>query len=368
MRARSLLLLALCAASAAAQSVKIRPEVLTHELEHPWAIAFIGNDRMLVTERPGRMRVVEADGKLGAPLDGVPKVEVGGQGGLHDLVTDRDFAHNRALYFCYVEPGTSSGTSTIAMASAHLPEDAKRLEQVKVLFRAKPQVRGNLNFGCRIVDNGDGTLFLSVGDRFTHQDDAQKLDSDFGKIVRIRKDGSIPPDNPFLNRKSALPEIWSYGHRNPQGMTLGPDGKLWIDEHGPQGGDEINRPEAGKNYGWPVITYGENYGGGKIGEGISAKEGMEQPLHYWTPSIAPSGMAFLLNDKYGKAWKGSLFVGSLKFRYLDRIELRDNKVVKEEKLLQDRKQRIRDVRVGRDGLIYVLTDEEKGELIRLRPE
>ncbi len=187
-------------------------------------------------------------------------------------------------------------------------------------------------------------------------------------MVRIRKDGSIPPDNPYASKANgALPEIWSYGHRNPQGAALGPDGRLWMHEHGPQGGDEINRPEAARNYGWPVITYGENYGGGKIGEGLTSKSGMEQPLHYWVPSIAPSGMTFLRSEKYGKAWQGSLFIGSLKFQYLDRVEFKDGKVAREEKLLQNLGARVRDVREGPDGLLYVLTDESNGQLIRLQP-
>ncbi|WP_136417946.1 PQQ-dependent sugar dehydrogenase [Herbaspirillum sp. ST 5-3] len=367
---------ALCAftllANAQAQSATIHPEVLTRDLEHPWALAFIGNGRMLVTERPGRMRVVQPDGSLGLPLQGLPKIDVGGQGGLLDVITDRDFARNRTIYFCYAEPGESSHVNSTALSSARLSEDGKRIEQMKVLFSQKPKVESDAHFGCRIVDFGDGSLFLTLGERYSRKEDAQKLDNHLGKVVRIRKDGSVPPDNPFADRKSsppgALPEIWSYGHRNSQGATIGPDGKFWMHEHGPQGGDEINRPQAGKNYGWPVITYGENYGGGKIGAGITAKEGMEQPLHYWTPSIAPSGMAFLHSDKYGKAWQGSLFVGSLKFQYLARLEWQGDKVVKEEKLLQNLKQRIRDVREGPDGLLYVLTDERKGQLIRLRPE
>jgi glucose/arabinose dehydrogenase len=351
-----------------AQGSVIRPEVIARNLEHPWAVAFIGNGRMLVTERPGRMRVVQPNGETGAPLDGLPKVDVGGQGGLLDVVTDSGFARNRIIYFCYAEPAQSGGGNSTALASAKLSDDAMRLEQVKVLFSQKPKYGSDAHFGCRIVESGDGTLFLTLGDRYRRMQDAQTLDNHHGKIVRINKDGSVPKDNPFVRgNRGALPEIWSFGHRNIQGATLGPDGRLWMNEHGAQGGDEVNRIEAGRNYGWPVITYGENYGGGKIGEGLTEKAGMEQPLHYWTPSIAPSGMAFLHSDKYGSAWKGSLFVGALKFRYLARLEVQGNKVVKEEKLLQDLKQRIRDVREGPDGLLYVLTDESKGQLIRLNP-
>ena len=208
---------------------------------------------------------------------------------------------------------------------------------------------------------------MTLGDRFSRKEDAQTLDNHLGKVIRIRKDGKAPADNPFVNRAGALPEIWSYGHRNGQGATLGPDGRFWMHEHGPQGGDEINVPQAGRNHGWPVITYGENYGGGKIGDGLTAKAGMEQPLKYWVPSIAPSGMAFLTSDRYGSGWKGNLFVGSLKFGYLDRMELKDGKVVAEHKLLEDGRARIRDVRQGPDGLLYVLTDAQDGKLVRLQP-
>jgi glucose/arabinose dehydrogenase len=344
---------------------KIRAEILTKGLEHPWALAFLDGGRMLVTERPGRLRLVQADGKLGAPIEGLPKIDVGGQGGLLDVIPDSGFARNRTIYFCYSEPG-GSGNST-ALASARLSDDARKLERVKVLFSQRPKFDSSAHFGCRIVENGDGTLFLTLGDRFSRMEDAQKLGNHHGKLVRIGKDGSVPKDNPFVGKSGALPEIWSYGHRNSQGATLGPDGKLWIHEHGAQGGDEINRPEAGKNYGWPVISHGKHYGGRDVGDGSSAKPGMEQPVHHWTPSIAPSGMTFLRSDRYGKAWQGNLFVGALKFKYLERIELKDGKVVGEERLLQDLGERIRDVREGPDGLLYVLTDEDDGKLIRLGP-
>lgn len=364
-------LLALCALSAlsavpaAAQSV--RPEVLTSKLEHPWGLAFIGDGRMLVTERPGRMRVVEADGKLGEPLAGLPKIDAGGQGGLLDVVTDSGFARNRTVYFCFSEPAASGSGNSTALASARLSDDARRLENLRVLFSQKPKYGSDAHFGCRIVEAKDGTLFLTLGDRYKRKEDAQTLGNHHGKVVRVAKDGTVPKDNPFVGKRGALPEIWSYGHRNVQGATLGPDGKLWTHEHGAQGGDEINRTDAGRNYGWPVISWGQDYGGGKIGEGLTEKEGMEQPVHYWTPSIAPSGMTFLRSDKYGREWQGNLFVGALKFQYLDRIVLRDGKVVREEKLLEDLKQRIRDVREGPDGLLYVLTDSSEGQLIRLLP-
>ena len=361
-------LLCCLALPAGAQSdARFKPEVITDKLDHPWGIAFIGDGRMLVTERAGRMRVLQADGTLSAPLTGLPKVDVGGQGGLLDVITDSGFARNRTIYFCYSEPAASGSGNSTALASARLADDLKQLEQVKVIFSQKPKYGSNAHFGCRIVEHGDGTLFLTLGDRFRRMEDAQKLNNHHGKIVRINKDGSVPKDNPFVGQRDALPEIWSYGHRNAQGAALDPSGRYWMHEHGAQGGDEINRAEAGKNYGWPVITHGENYGGGKIGEGITAKQGMEQPVHYWTPSIAPSGMTFLKSDKYGKDWQGNLFVGALKSRYLDRIVLQDGKVVKEEKLLADHRARIRDVKEGPDGLLYVVTDDDNGEVIRLRP-
>ncbi len=357
----------------------VRTETVATGLEHPWAVAFLPGGRFLVTERPGRMRVVQPDGRLGAPLAGLPRIDAGGQGGLLDVVLDADFASNRGLYFCFSEPAaTGSGNST-ALARATLSADQTRLDDVRIIFSQKPKFASSAHFGCRIVEsrspgaNGrpDGKLFLTLGERFSRRDDAQKLDNHHGKIIRINKDGSVPPDNPFVGKAGVLPEIWSYGHRNPQGATLTPDGVFWMHEHGPQGGDEINLPRPGANYGWPVITYGENYGGGKIGEGLTAKAGLEQPLHYWVPSIAPSGMAFLTSDKYGKGWRGNLFVGSLKFSYLDRIELSEpfgGKVLRESRLLVEVGERIRDVRQGPDGLLYVLTDSRNGKLIRLLPD
>jgi aldose sugar dehydrogenase len=343
----------------------VKPETVASGLDHPWAVAFLPEGGYLVTERPGRMRIVSAQGHVGEPLTGVPEVVRGGQGGLLDLVVDSRFASNRQLYFCYSQPGP--GGSSTALARARLPQGAKGLVDVRVLFTAVPRLSSSLQFGCRIVEAKDGTLFLTVGDRFYPKEQAQTLDNDLGKIVRIAKDGSVPQDNPFVGRPGARPEIWSYGHRNPDGATLGPEGTLWENEHGPQGGDEINVIQPGRNYGWPVITYGENYGGGKIGAGITHKEGMEQPVHYWVPSIAPSGMAFLTSDRYGAEWQGNLFVGSLKFEYLDRIELAGGKVAREEKLVQGIG-RVRDVRQGRDGLLYILTDEGDGKLVRLLPQ
>ena len=346
---------------------QIRPETISSGLENPWGVAFLPDGRFAVTERAGRLRVIAADGKISAPVTGLPAIAAGGQGGLLDVLADSAFEKNRTLYFCFSEPQAGGSANSTALARAQLSEDGAKLENLRIIFSQQPKVASRNHFGCRIVEARDGTLFLTLGDRFGRKEDAQKLDSHIGKVVRIAKDGTAPKDNPFVGRAGALPEIWSYGHRNGQGAALAPDGRFWMTEHGPQGGDEINVPQAGRNYGWPVITYGENYGGGKIGDGITAKDGMEQPLHYWVPSIAPSGMAFLTSDRYGAGWKGNLFVGSLKFGYLDRIELKDGKVVAEHKLLADGRSRIRDVKQGPDGLLYVLTDESDGKLLRLRP-
>ncbi|WP_439519908.1 PQQ-dependent sugar dehydrogenase [Hydrogenophaga sp.] len=357
----------LVAPLAHAQSSSVSAEVVARGLQNPWGLAFIGDGRMLVTERPGRMRVVEADGRVGDALKGVPRVDAVGQGGLLDVVADRDFARNRTIHFCYAEPATSGSGNSTAMASARLSADATALEDVKVIFSQKPKVSSRLHFGCRIAQASDGHLFLGLGDRFQRMADAQTLDNHHGKVVRVRPDGSAPADNPYARQSGALPEIWSIGHRNVQAAAMGADGRLWTIEHGPQGGDEINITQAGKNHGWPVITYGENYGGGQIGEGITSKAGLEQPLHYWKPSIAPSGMAFVRSERYGKAWQGNLLVGSLKFRYVARIVLDGDRVAREEKILPDLGQRVRDVREGPDGFIYLLTDDRDGQLLRLRP-
>lgn len=375
--ALSVLATGLCAAvlcfapASQAQPQAVRSEPVATGLQHPWAVAFLPDGRFLVTERPGRMRVVETDGAVGAPLAGLPEVAAGGQGGLLDVVLDSDFARNGVLYFCFSEPAglLGSGNST-AMARAVLSADRLRLEQVKVIFSQRPKVQSSAHFGCRITETRDGKLMLALGDRYHRKDDAQTLDNHHGKTVRVNKDGSVPQDNPFVRRADALPEIWSLGHRNPQGATLAPDGTYWLVEHGPQGGDEINRPQPGKNYGWPVVTHGVNYGGAPIGEGLKEKAGMEPPLHHWVPSIAPSGMVFLTSERYGPAWKGNLFVGSLKFGYLNRLQLSapfKGQVVREHPLLAEARERIRDVRQGPDGWLYVLTDSPQGRLLRLLP-
>jgi glucose/arabinose dehydrogenase len=343
-------------------------ETFANGLDHPWGLAFLPDGRPLVTERPGRLRIVSRDGKLSAPVQGVPKVAASGQGGLLDVALDRDFASNGTIYFCYGELGEPirSGART-SMASARLhTEGAPRLEDVKVIFRQQgPLSRGN-HFGCRIVQMPDRNLFLTMGDHFTYRDEAQNLRNHLGKIVRIKPDGSVPDDNPFVGRNDALPEIWSYGHRNAQGAAINPaTGQYWMHEHGPRGGDEINIPQAGKNYGWPVIGYGIDYSGTKIHEATS-KDGMEQPIKYWVPSIAPSGMAFYTGDLF-PAWRGNLFVGALAAQVLVRLELDGDKVVKEERLLEALRERIRDVRAGPDGALWLLTDSTRGRILRVVP-
>ena len=343
----------------------INPVVVAQGLANPWGFAFLPDGRFLVTERTGNLRVVETNGSVGPPLAGLPRISAGGQGGLLDVVLDVGFERNRTLYFCFSEAG--NGGSSTALARAELAADATRLNQVKVIFSQQPKVSSNLHFGCRIAQPTADTLFLTLGERFGQAEDAQTLDNHHGKVVRIHTDGRVPADNPFVKQAGALPEIWSLGHRNPQGAALAPDGKLWVHEHGPKGGDEINLPTPGANFGWPQVSFGQHYSGRAVGTGQSAQPGVTAPVHHWTPSIAPSGMAFVTSNRYGAGWQGNLVVGSLKFAYLARLELDGNRVVREHKLLAERGKRIRDVRQGPDGLLYVLTDASNGELLRLQP-
>jgi glucose/arabinose dehydrogenase len=338
---------------------------VTKGLDHPWALAFLPTSRLLVTERAGRMRIIAPDGKLSPALAGVPKVFAKDQGGLHDVVLDRAFAQNQTLYFCYAEPVGAGARTALARAKL-MDEAAPRLDGVEVIFRQDGPLSSGNHFGCRIVQTSDDLIFLSTGDHFIPRDQAQNLANHLGKIIRIRSDGSVPPDNPFVGKGDAKPEIWSYGHRNAQGLALQPgSGKLWEHEHGPRGGDEINLIEKGKNYGWPVIGYGIDYSGAKI-HATPQKQGMEQPLWYWVPSIAPSGMAFYTGDLF-PAWRGNLFVGALAGQLLVRLEVDGDKVVKEERLLRDLRERIRDVRQGPDGALWLLTDSSSGRLLRLAP-
>lgn len=346
-----------------------KTEVLARGLDHPWALQFLPDGAMIVTERPGRMRLVSGNGSLSAPIGGVPPVVAREQGGLLDLALDPDFARNHTLYFTFLEPrgGDDSG---IALARAELTQSGAipQLDQVRVIFRAEPSTSDDKNVGSRVVVATDGTLFVTVGDRFSLKDKAQTLDNDLGKVVRLNKDGSIPRDNPFVGRAGARPEIWSYGHRNPEGAAINPaDHRLWTIEHGPRGGDEINRPDPGKNYGWPVITYGIDYNGMPIGQGITSHPGMEQPLYYWDPVIAPSGMTFYEGSLF-PAWRGSLMVGGLRGKQVARLTLQGTRITGEERLLTELNHRIRDVRSGPDGAIYVLTDETNGEIIKVLPK
>ena len=331
-------------------------------LEHPWGVELLPDGRFLVTERPGRLRVVNRDGRLSAPLTGVPEVYARGQGGLLDVALSPGFAQDRVVYLSFAERG--SGGAGTAVARGRLGE--RGLEDTQVIWRQQPKVDGSYNhWGSRLVFRPDGTLFVTLGDRFVHSERAQDLSTTIGKIVRINPDGSVPRDNPFVGRSGALPEIWSYGHRNVQAAVLDARGELWTVEHGARGGDELNNPQPGKNYGWPVITYGVDYSGARIGIGTS-HPGMEQPVYYWDPVIAPSGATFYSGTAFPD-WRGDLLVGSLRPGALVRLRIANGRVTVEERYLDELGERIRDVREGPDGAIYLLTDSSRGRLIRVEP-
>jgi aldose sugar dehydrogenase len=347
-----------------AQANELKPVSVARGLANPWAVAFLPDGRYLVTERAGRLRIVERDGRLGDAVSGLPAVDAGGQCGLLDVVLDPKFNDNAWVYWSYAEAGEGGNSTAVARGKLQ----GGRMGEVQVVFRQQPKVSSQLHCGSRLVFDRDGRLFVVLGDRFSRKDDAQKLDSHLGKVVRIEPDGKVPADNPFVATPGARPEIWSLGHRNMQGAALHPQtGALWASEHGPQGGDELNVVLAGRNYGWPLLTYGRNYGiGTRIGE-EGPKPGFEQPIKYWVPvSVAPSGMAFLTSERY-PGWKGNLFLGTLRGEALLRLELEGTRVVKEELLLTELKSRIRDVRQGPDGWLYVLTDGADGQLLRLQP-
>jgi glucose/arabinose dehydrogenase len=341
----------------------VRVETLVKGLEHPWALAWLPDGRMLVTERAGRLRLISRDYQLDpTPIEGLPRIAQVGQGGLMDVALHPRHAETGWIYLSYVAAGDGGhGTEVLR---ARLKD--KRLENVEVIFRMEPKTRGGRHFGARLVFDREGLLFVTLGDR-GDQDRAQGLGEHLGKIVRLHDDGRVPASNPFAKRSGAKPEIFSYGNRNVQGAALHPvTGLLWTHEHGPQGGDEVNVIRPGANYGWPVITYGRNYGTGtKIGEGTS-KPGVVDPLVYWAPSIAPSGMAFYQGSAFPK-WQGDLLVGALAGQTLVRLKLDGEKIVKEERMLTNAIGRIRDVRVGADGFVYVLTDHSNGVLARLEP-
>ena len=331
-------------------------------LEHPWGVELLPDGRFLVTERPGRLRVVNRDGRLSAPLTGVPEVYARGQGGLLDVALSPGFAQDRLVYLSFAERG--SGGAGTAVARGRLGE--RGLEDAQVIWRQQPKVDGSYNhWGSRLVFRPDGTLFVTLGDRFVHSERAQDLSTTIGKIVRINPDGSVPRDNPFVGRAGALPEIWSYGHRNVQAAVLDARGELWTVEHGARGGDELNNPQPGKNYGWPVITYGVDYSGARIGIG-TAQPGMEQPVYYWDPVIAPSGATFYSGTAFPD-WRGDLLVGSLRPGALVRLRIANGRVAQEERYLDELGERIRDVREGPDGALYLLTDSSRGRLIRVEP-
>jgi len=351
------------AAVATTQDGKIRLVTVAEGLEHPWGMAFLPDGRALVTERPGRLRIVSMDGRMSAPLEGVPAVAVVGQGGLLDVALDPDFATNRLVYLSYAEP--REGGNGTAVARGSFGEHG--LEALQVIFRQQPTVNSGHHFGSRLVFARDGRLFVTLGERNSERAKAQLLDNDLGKVVRIERDGTIPADNPFAGQPGVLPEIWSYGHRNVQGAALHPGtGELWTDEHGPKGGDELNRDLPGLNYGWPKVSYGTEYSGARISDSGTAP-GIEPPVFYWVPSIATSGLLFYTGDRFPQ-WRGSAFVGSLKFKLVARLEFDGDRVTREERLLEGSiNERVRDVEQGPDGLIYLLTDEEKGRLLRIEP-
>jgi aldose sugar dehydrogenase len=349
------------------EKAKIRVTTLAAGLKNPWGLAELPDGGFLVTEKSGNLRFVTSGGKLSEPMKGVPKVDSRGQGGLLDVALDPQFQRNRLIYISYSEPG-ETGNST-AVARGVLGADGGTLSDLKVIFSQKPKVGSTRHFGSRLVFDREGHLFIGLGERSEEQfrNQAQKLDSHLGKVIRIRPDGSVPEDNPFVNRTGALPEIWSYGHRNIQGAALNPEtGMLWINEHGPRGGDEINIPEAGRNYGWPVVSYGVNYDGTPVGTGKQKAEGMEDPIYYWTPVIGSSGMTFYTGSAI-PGWKGSLFNGGLVTKNIVRLELDGTRVVHEERMLDDLGQRIRTVIQGQDGALYLLTDESSGEILRVGP-
>jgi glucose/arabinose dehydrogenase len=359
--------------------------VVAKGLDRPWAVEPLPDGGFLVTEKPGRIRVISATGEIGEPLTGAPAVGQGGvteasavgglppitargQGGLLDIALSPNFANDRTVFWTFSE--TREGGSGTSVARGVISKDWKRLEQVKLIFRSLPAYDNGLHFGSRIVFAPDGRLFVTTGDRFdpaVNRPRVQKLDNHLGKIVRIEPDGSIPEDNPFVGTAGALPEIWTLGHRNLQSATLDDKGRLWTVEHGAQGGDELNLIRKGKNYGWPVVTYGEEYSGQPISGSTTDREGFERPVYYWDPVIAPSGMEFYTGKAF-PAWRGSIFVGGLASKRLVRLVIEGERVVGEEHLLTDRDRRIRDVRQGPDGFLYAVTDHSDGELLRIAPK
>ena len=340
--------------------------VLAEGLDHPWAVEPLPGGDLLVTEKPGRMRIVTAAGRLGAPIAGVPRVDARGQGGLLDVALSPGFANDRTIYWSFSEP--RDGGNATSVARGVLTQDRRSLSGVRVIFRAMPTYDGTMHYGSRLAFGPDGMLYVTLGERSdrTIRPQAQQPGSHMGKIVRVAPDGSVPQDNPFVGRDGALPEIWTLGHRNIQSAVFDPEGRLWAIEHGPRGGDELNLIEKGKNYGWPLVSFGEEYSGAPIPSAVTTRRGFEDPVYYWDPVIAPSGAEFYTGSAF-PAWRGSLFVGALREQRLVRLALVNGRVTGEEHLLADRGQRVRDVRQGPDGALYVVTDERQGELWKIVP-
>lgn len=373
MRSLPLSLLGILAAGCAAaapegavrtEAARFQVSELVGGLEHPWALAFLPGGDMLVTERPGRLRLVQGGELREEPVAGLPEIYARDQGGLLDVALDPAFAENRLIYLSYSHEG-EEGTTTRVMRARYAPGG---LSDQQVIFEAKPLIDSSKHFGSRFAFGRDGTLYVTMGERSSHRKEAQNLGSHLGKVLRINTDGSVPEDNPFVGRADALPEIYSYGHRNPQGLALNPaTGVVWEQEHGARGGDEVNILKPGANYGWPDVAYGVNYNMTQIGSGRTSAPGVEDPLFYWDPSIAPSGMTFYQGDRF-PGWQGDVLVGALRSQLVSRLDLDENgRVLKEERFLEGELGRIRDVRTGPDGLVYLLSDESDGGLYRLEP-
>jgi glucose/arabinose dehydrogenase len=351
-------------ATAVSTGAALTHAVVASGLEHPWGLALLPDGRWLVTERPGRLRIVTAQGQVGAPIAGLPAVAARGQGGLLDVVVGPTFGQDRLIYWSYAEP--REGGNGTAVARGRLSDDGTRVENVQVIFHALPTYDGDKHFGSSLAFDRQGHLFITLGERSDApmRPQAQDLGSHMGKTIRINADGSVPSDNPFVGRDGALPEIWSLGHRNVQGIAIAANGDVWTVEHGTRGGDEINLDRAGLNYGWPDAAYGVEYRGTPINAGNTAREGTEQPVYYWDPVIAPGGMT-LYDGAMFPGWRGNLLVAGLKEKRISRLVLRNNRVVGEEYLLTDLGERVRDVAVGPDGAVWAITDEDDGKLVRL---
>ncbi len=349
-------------------NLDLQVTTLAEGLDMPWGLAFLPDGRLLITEKHlGQLQILGTDGKLSGPIIGLPAVVGADQGGLLGVAVDPKFAGNGLIYWSYAEPA-ADGTNNTAVARGKLSGD--RIENVQVIFRQTPSLNSTKHYGGRLVFAPDGTLFVTTGERSILEGRAQalRLDGTLGKVVRINADGSIPKDNPFVGKLGVKPEIWSYGHRNILSAAIDPKtGKLWEVEHGARGGAELNQPQAGKDYGWPTITYGLEYSGKPVGAGLTAKDGMEQPVYYWDPVIAPAGMAFYEADLF-PAWKGSILIGGLGSKALVRLVMQDGKVVGEERLLTDLNERIRDVVVGPDGALYLATDSKNGRVLKVTPK